>query len=103
MKTWLVTDISVAIQFPDTFMVSSNRSDFAEPHQLPAADGKRLGEALPLPADKQCSVQTDMGCQQALVFCHAPDPFGIIGYFFMDGGWYHWNPPSKTLLMSSNL
>jgi len=33
-------------------MIGGNRSDLAEPHQFPAADGKGLGEALPLPADK---------------------------------------------------
>jgi len=51
-KTWLVADIAILVQFFNALMVRSDRCDLGKAHQLPAADGKGLGEALPLPANK---------------------------------------------------
>ena len=60
MVIWLITDVAVVVQLPDAFVVSRYRCDLAMRHQLPPGDGKRAGEIVALPLDKECRKQTDM-------------------------------------------
>jgi hypothetical protein len=100
---WLVTDISVCVQLPDTFVISRYGSNFTQLHQFATVHRERALKIASLPADKQGSKQADVCGQHPAVGCHPPDPFTKGRSFLSMRYGYHLWPPSSTLCMSSNL
>ena len=103
MIIWLVSDVAVIVQLPDTFMISSNGCDLAMRHQFPAGNRKWADKTVTLPLDKERGKQADMRCQKPVIATHAFEQPAMISKFLHRGFGIHFKPPSRSLFMSSCL